>query len=716
MFKIRTKRIGRLLFVLLIIQLGFLDTAYSLPSLAQPSVVNQGDPVGNWITSSHTANPNVIVPIDGTLNLTAGLSPGSNPATIRGGTLTLSQTSGVELGGRLELNVLTDLLPRYGDEFSIISISPSVPTHKDHGLFELISLPIIRPQVLTSGGSGTLTLNNGTTVLTGQDGWQSGNLDGDAVLSDADLSKIGKAISGGVTLSGTRPNTQAVTTTNVPNTQKFDSVVRGAVLTAPPNGRTAKVESSCGSDLVTGGHVLDIGSLTIHKPTVNIGTGGTLKVNNGGVISLASGETYSLDAGQTIDLGTSGTLSLGTNGATVPGNAGTLTLTKGGSFTLGSGEIVTLAESGTLGLNSTGAITLSNLRSIDPAASSILKVNAAPTPPPMPESAVVRVAQINHEPWLGLDLEQIDPNWDIESVQIEPLIDPNTGTLIFDVFNPTGVFEGTTSSGVIISSGTIGLGGGLIFHSCAPPPPIELLNSDQSIEAKSNAVVRVVDESYDASNIDVRQAPKDKPFESELAIAAGVFDPNGEFVSGALALANQSSHITTTRMTANGAVTAEGLLDSGVPDGDANASATSDFFSAFRLNQGHEFNLAIEVSATENVSIAVSLEDDITGHIIFEADPALYDQETGAWEIELEGFLPPGEYTIRAEALSDAAIHSDGALNLGGQAAFDLQLDLTTIASSSESVFLTSLIPEPTTLAIFAFAFSLLGQRRHRAA
>jgi len=167
-------------------------------------------------------------------------------------------------------------------------------------------------------------------------------------------------------------------------------------------------------------------------------------------------------------------------------------------------------------------------------------------------------------------------------------------------------------------------------------------------------------------------------------------------------------------MTASGVVSAEGQLDTGVFEGDARTSAKSNFFSAFRLNQGHEFSLAIEVSATENVAIAVSLEDAVSGEIIYSADPTLFDQETGSWQIELEGFLPPGEYTIRAEALSDAAVDATGAFELGGQGEFDLQLDRTTITSTLESPFLLSLIPEPTTLAIFVCGGFWVVRRRPR--
>ena len=409
--------------------------------------------------------------------------------------------------------------------------------------------------------------------------------------------------------------------------------------------------------------------------------------------------------------------------ATVDG--GTLALNAGyavgGNTTICSGRLQIGADNA-LGTDNTLTMTGGQIQATGGTTSHSFEPVAAP--PPVPQRALFRVARFSHQPWSGIDLEAVNPAWDTRSVHVVPPTPPPSnlvtidGTLINDgtlQINPTGQFVGTGS--FTINSGTLDYGSTLTldpgFVHC-PPPPVELLDSSQFIRANTHAAVELGDETFSATNGDSESSNQDSPFSHQLALIANVFDPNDVFLTGGSALASQDSDITTTRMTASGLITTDSLMDTGVAEGQTTTTATSKFTSSFRLNKIHDFTLDMDVSATEHVAVAISLENDQTGETIYVADPSSFDQETGTWNIFLEGFLIPGEYTVRAEALSDSSLDGLGTVEFGGEAAFDLQLDLMQLSSTTESAFLLAIVPEPTTLAVFVCGGLWITRRRSR--
>ena len=347
--------------------------------------------------------------------------------------------------------------------------------------------------------------------------------------------------------------------------------------------------------------------------------------------------------------------------------------------------------------------------------------------PPPPGAAAIKATVSNHQSWEGVDLQAINPNWDTYTevvVAPPPPADPGAGILdgIWGPITPTGWINSTGGTvafdgGLTISGGVGGTFGTLILTDPPPPPPVELLSSSRSVQASAHATVRAYDDTFaaDNSNSDADSTPG--ILDNQFAIIANVFDDHGpaNFLAGGEALASQISDITDTRMTATGSVSSESGLDTGVPDADANTTAVSRYSSSFRLNETHDFTLDLEVSATEDVSLAVSLTDDTNDEVLYSFIPADQEEETGSWEIFVEGYLPPGEYTLSAEALSDNAISSSGDIDLGGDAAFDLDFNLYHVASRAESVFLLSSVPEPATALILVVGGLVLVTRRRMA-
>ena len=346
-------------------------------------------------------------------------------------------------------------------------------------------------------------------------------------------------------------------------------------------------------------------------------------------------------------------------------------------------------------------------------------------PPPEPGPPALKVTQVNHQAWSGLDFEALAPTWDVDTAIVvppPPPVDPSTGQpfIIGTPFTPTGVYTGGAFA---VSGGTsITYGIWQVDHNfgCVvepPPDPVELLNSTQSAVTFAQATVRAYDKTFSAELSDSDSNADPDLLESEQALIANVFDNTdpGNFLTGAHAWATQTSEIAVTQMTASGSVSTESLLDTGVPDGDANSNAYSTFSSSFRLNESHDFTLDLEVSVTENVSLTVELTDDLNNETLYTAVPADFDQQTGTWEILVEGYLPPGEYTLSAEALSDASVHSNDDVDFGGDAQFDLEFNLTQLSSPITSAFLQANTPEPASLMLLVAAAWPLAFRRRSA-
>ena len=322
--------------------------------------------------------------------------------------------------------------------------------------------------------------------------------------------------------------------------------------------------------------------------------------------------------------------------------------------------------------------------------------------------SALKVMQQSHQTWPGIDFVSLDPDWDIDTVFI---VTPTGVTPI----TPSGLFTGSINGSIGGFGAFFQFNGNPIFNQILPP--IELLESTQSAQTDTQATVNAYGETFQATRSDSDSSSSPGPFEAEFPQIAFVFDdaaPSNLLIAGR-AWATQTSDITINQMTASGSVSTDSLRDTGVPDANADASATSEFSSSFRLNESHDFTLDIEVSVTENVSLTVSLTDDLNQNTLYSAVPADFDEQTGTWQILVEGYLPPGEYTLHAGALSDALTDTHGGQDFGGDALFDLEFNLTQVDSPAASAFLqaNATVPEPATLMMLALAaWPLVCRRR----
>lgn len=114
-------------------------------------------------------------------------------------------------------------------------------------------------------------------------------------------------------------------------------------------------------------------------------------------------------------------------------------------------------------------------------------------------------------------------------------------------------------------------------------------------------------------------------------------------------------------------------LDTGDVDVSAGATGRSWFDVSYELDRETAFSLDLDIARLGEVEITFIATNIETGEVAF----SFTTVETGTQqEISMEGILEAGKYKFALNCLTDSSVDSSGGLNTGGQAMFDLALDL----------------------------------------
>ena len=178
-------------------------------------------------------------------------------------------------------------------------------------------------------------------------------------------------------------------------------------------------------------------------------------------------------------------------------------------------------------------------------------------------------------------------------------------------------------------------------------------------------------------------------------------------------------------------------LDGGDFEVSAEATGRSWFDVTYELDQETTFSLDLAIARLGEVELVFSATDTQTGEKAFSFSTV----EAGTQqEISMEGILEAGTYKFALNCMADSAVDSTGEINIGGQALFDVSLDLeeeyvqvwvpdqyvsSSVALDLASVFaddssfvidlsLLSAVPEPSglVLLIIGGCVSLMGSWR----
>ncbi len=110
-----------------------------------------------------------------------------------------------------------------------------------------------------------------------------------------------------------------------------------------------------------------------------------------------------------------------------------------------------------------------------------------------------------------------------------------------------------------------------------------------------------------------------------------------------------------------------------VEEASVSATGRSWFDVTYELDQETAFSFELDIARLDETEISFSATNTSTGEVVFSLTTA--DTDTRQ-EISMTGILDAGEYKFALDCLTDSSIDSHGGLNLGGQAIFDLSLDL----------------------------------------
>ncbi|MBN2291172.1 MAG: PEP-CTERM sorting domain-containing protein [Pirellulales bacterium] len=196
-------------------------------------------------------------------------------------------------------------------------------------------------------------------------------------------------------------------------------------------------------------------------------------------------------------------------------------------------------------------------------------------------------------------------------------------------------------------------------------PTVRQLSAQSSNHALNSTWLHVDGHTYTAD--------KNESDEPELARYASLLTQSGTLLANASAISYKNTAFGDDEFSADGRVSAVAILSNAAEEATASATGRCELEASYELDQETAFSLDIDIARLGEVEFSFTATDKATGEVAFSFAPA----ETGTQQqITMNGLLEAGQYKFSLDCLADASISSNGQLDPGGQAMFDISLDL----------------------------------------
>jgi hypothetical protein len=159
---------------------------------------------------------------------------------------------------------------------------------------------------------------------------------------------------------------------------------------------------------------------------------------------------------------------------------------------------------------------------------------------------------------------------------------------------------------------------------------------------------------------------------AELAHGAQVVTAEGILLSNASALAYQNAHLDLRSFTADGRVSAAGMLRNGRAAAKSIASANSCFDVTYALEKKTAFSFSLDLAKCDDTDLDFSIVDARSGELLWNLTP----EQTGtSYHYGASGLLDAGQYKFSLVAKADSSIDKYRLQDPGGAGMYDVSLD-----------------------------------------
>jgi hypothetical protein len=163
----------------------------------------------------------------------------------------------------------------------------------------------------------------------------------------------------------------------------------------------------------------------------------------------------------------------------------------------------------------------------------------------------------------------------------------------------------------------------------------------------------------------------------ELARYARLLSPEGKLLADASAVAYGNTSFGSDEFSADGRVSALAILTTDAEEAVAGSTGRSWFEAAYELGRDTDFSFELDLAFRGEVDFSFTATDVDSGEVALYFDTIPNAIGVGTQQtFSLDGFLEAGVYEFALNCLTDGAVNSLGQWNPGGQAIYDLSLDL----------------------------------------
>lgn len=272
--------------------------------------------------------------------------------------------------------------------------------------------------------------------------------------------------------------------------------------------------------------------------------------------------------------------------------------------------------------------------------------------------------------WDGFDAE-FSPQWEGETTAVDTWQAPE----ISDIY--------TSGTGCYMSSGTMATvdwgrwGSGILSVGSDPydpgrwatRPTVRKISSSSDSKVLNSTWLRYAGQEYTTTKNDSSGA--------EMARYATLMSPQDDLLANATAIAYKNASFGGDEFSADGRVSATAILDYDVKEATANSTGKSWLKAKYELDRDTDFSLDLDLAILGQIDFSFTATDVNSGEVAFNFDTVPNGISIGIQqEFSMDGTLEAGTYEFALNCLTDAAVNSQGQWNPGGQAEFDLSLDL----------------------------------------